>query len=155
MRISRNFARSEWLAHCLTPLQAYCSLGMTALLFILTATGCTAMTNSNEPARAFRDQQAVASARLQIAEWVKEGSALTDASDMLEAKGFRCSSLNKNQTTPRFSLFCVYTTPAPIIAEKRVTAPATPVTWKVILESQNGSQVNNVVVSREPMDLGV
>lgn len=143
-----------WITRWIGTLRTCSLFGIAALAFSLLTTGCNAMTDSGEQSETFQYQQTAASAQLQVGEWVKGGDTLSNASKMLEMKGFRCSSPNKNSTPRPVSMICVYETPAPLAFEKRMTAPPTPIAWTVVFESDDGVHVSNVVVSREPKDIG-
>lgn len=109
------------------------------------ATGCTAMSDANQPGSdVFRPMQSVSEAKAQLAAWITPSTAIADAVQKLTASGFSCKETMPRSPDTLSSVYCSYQIPPPRVR----VAPWIPDIWNVALDSRNGYTVSNFQVSR-------
>lgn len=128
------------------PLMCICALS-------IALQGCDA-TNANDPADVFQSYQSTREAKTQIERWIPTGIALADALSAVERHGFSCQPAKPAGTQTRASMFCQFKLPPPTAAEQRLTAPGTPVSWFITLNSSDGTTLSEAQIARLPEDTG-
>lgn len=121
---------------------------MLMLAILILGTGCTAL---NSPSSTFNAQQSAADAQHLLAQRVPVGTPLTAALRTLSQDGFQCQ-LEGTPGAPAHRHVCTYSS-ARSAGDSSVTAPPTPTTWFVTIDSTDGVTVSSLDVQRLPADL--
>lgn len=121
---------------------------MLMLATLALGTGCTALNSSPST---FNAQQTAVDARHSLAQRVPVGTPLTAALQTLSHDGFRCQ-LEGTPGAPAHRHVCTLSG-ARSAGDSSVTAPPTPTTWFVTVDSADGATVSLLDVQRLPADL--
>ena len=144
-----------WQAMTHRPTTGFFSPVLLCLVSISAATGCTAMSDADNPRfDLFRDQQSTAEARTQVERWITPDMTVADAMQVLGSRGFACKATKPSSGGVQSSILCLYSTPQPPPPDQRVTAPATPINWFLTLNSKDGATINDFQIARSPKEIG-
>jgi hypothetical protein len=108
----------------------------------------------NDPYDTFRPQQSAREAEAQVERWIPNGITLADAVNTLGRHGFSCQPATPAGPETHAAMLCQFKLqplPAP---EQRLTAPGTPVSWFITLNSSDSTTLSRAQVARLPEDIG-
>jgi len=108
----------------------------------------------DDPNDTFQPQQSARQAEAQVERWIPNGIALADAVNALERHGFSCQPAKPAGPATHAAMLCQFKLQPPPTPEQRLTAPGTPVSWFITLNSSDSTTLIEARVARLPEDIG-